>query len=275
MDAKYSGKVCVVTGAASGIGRAMAIDLANQGAILALSDVNEAGLNETRELIGDKGSNQIRVDVLDVADADAVSAYAETVKESLGDADYVMNIAGLTRIGTFEETSLESFEKVMDVNFWGVVRMSKAFLPQLVATKGALVNISSVFGLIGFEGQSHYCASKFAVRGFSETIAAELEEKGVRVVSVHPGGVATNIARNAQVDKMPDGQEKGDFEQRFDEVAKTTPADAAQTILNGAAAGKRRVLIGGDARFISFVQRLFPTNYFRIIRNFFGAEASS
>lgn len=266
MNSPYANKLCVVTGAGSGIGRAAALNLAKQGAALALSDINATGLEETKRLIGAPPSNRIRFDRLDVADAAAIENYARTVKESLGDADYVFNIAGLTRVGRFEDTPLSSFEKIMDVNFWGVVRMSKAFLPQLVATKGGLVNISSLFGLIGYPGQAHYCASKFAVRGFNETLAMEMEEKGVRVTSVHPGGVATAIARNAVVDKLPeDVADRKDFEANFDRAAITSPERAAEIILEGAARGRRRVIVGRDAKLVSFIQRLFPQSYGKLL----------
>lgn len=262
MNEHFKDKICVVTGAASGIGRATAINLARQGAAVAISDVNEAGLEETRAMMGAHASNRIRVDRLDVSDADAIIRYAAAIKESLGNADYVFNIAGLTRVGSFEETPLSSFEKIMDVNFWGVVRMSKAFLPQLIATKGGLVNISSLFGFIGYGGQAHYCASKFGVRGFSETIAQELAEKGVRVTSVHPGGVATSIARSAVVDSMPAHyKEKRELDERFDKAAITSAERAAEIILDGAARGKRRVVVGRDAKIVSFLQRLFPETY--------------
>ncbi len=258
----FDSKVCVVTGAASGIGRALAINLARQGAALAISDVNESGLGETRALMGEVSSNRIRIDRLDVADPIAIEAYAATVKESLGDADFVFNIAGLTRVGTFEETPLSSFEKIMDVNFWGVVRMTKAFLPQLISTRGGVVNVSSLFGFIGYAGQAHYCASKFAVRGFNETIAQELAEKGVRVTSVHPGGVDTAIVRNATIDVMPkDLSDKSELEKRFKKAAITSPERAAEIILDGAAKGRRRVVVGRDAKIISFIQRLFPETY--------------
>lgn len=258
----FKDKICVVTGAASGIGRAVAVNLAKQGAAVAISDVNEEGLEETRQMMGAQTSNRIRVDKLDVADPDAILRYADAIKESLGDADYVFNIAGLTRVGRFDETPLSSFEKIMDVNFWGVVRMTKAFLPQLIATKGGVVNISSLFGLIGFSGQAHYCASKFGVRGFSETIAQELAEKGVSVTSVHPGGVDTGIVRNAQIDVMPtDVKERTEMEQRFKKAAITTPERAAEIILDGTARRKRRVIVGKDAKALSFIQRLFPESY--------------
>jgi short-subunit dehydrogenase len=271
----FVGKICVVTGAASGIGRAVAINLARHGAALAISDVNEEGLAETRRMMDAPASNRIRVDRLDVADAAAIERYAATIKESLGDADYVFNIAGLTRVGTFEETPLSSFEKIMDVNFWGVVRMSKAFLPQLIATKGGLINISSLFGFIGYGGQAHYCASKFGVRGFSETIAQELSPKGVRVTSVHPGGVATAIARSAVVDAMPSQyKEKSEIDARFDKAAITSPARAAEIILDGAARGKRRVVVGRDARIASFVQRLFPESYWQKLGAFLPTDVT-
>ena len=267
--AEFSDKICVITGAGSGIGRAMAVTLARSGARLALSDINEEGLEETKKQIGEQ-SNKHRYDAFDVADEEAIPAYAQSVKESLGNADYVFNVAGLTRLGSFEETPLSSFEKVMDVNYWGVVRMCKAFLPQLLETKGGITNISSVFGLIGYPGQTHYCSSKFAVRGFSETLATELEDKGVSVTSVHPGGVATNIARSAEVDAMPEsGATREQMNERFDEAARTSPDKAAAVILKGTAKGKRRVLVGHDATVISTVQRLLPSNYWKWMSKIF------
>ncbi|MBL4620635.1 MAG: SDR family NAD(P)-dependent oxidoreductase [Marinicaulis sp.] len=266
MTDTFNNKLCVITGAGSGIGRALALDLATRGAALALSDINQDGLDETRKLIGDPPSNRIRFDRLDVTDADAIKTYGETIRESLGNADYVFNVAGLTRVGTFEETSLDSFEKVMEVNFWGVVRMTKAFLPQLIATKGGLINISSLFGLIGFPGQTHYCASKFAVRGFSETLAQELAGQGVCVTSVHPGGVATNIVNNAEVDAFPTQETtRADINATFDKAAITSARRAAKIILEGAAKKKRRVIVGRDAKIMSFIQRLLPQSYAKIL----------
>lgn len=269
----YRDKVCVVTGAASGIGRAMAIQLGAAGAALALSDVNEDGLAETVKLIGTSHSNRMMTDYLNVADAGAIADYAPKVEAALGPADYVFNVAGLSRVGHFENTPLESFEKVMDVNLYGVVRMSKAFLPQLLKTKGGLTNISSVFGLMGVKGQTHYCASKFAVRGFSESLASELKEKGVSVSSVHPGGVATNVARNAQVDALPDnGKSRDEMLAQFDQAAKTTSERAAEIILSGTAKGKRRIMVGNDSRVISAVVRLFPKSYSKVLNVITGGK---
>jgi len=253
----YKDKICVITGAASGIGRALAVELAEAGAVLALSDINAEGLEETAQMVG--GSNK----VMTVAD------YADKVVTNLGGSDFVFNVAGLTRVGNFVDTPLESMEKVMDVNYWGVVRMSKAFIDQILMRKGTLVNISSVFGFIGYAGQTHYCASKFAVRGFTETLAQELKGTGVGICSVHPGGIATNIARNAVADKLPDnGATREQMNAAFDKMAITTPKKAAQVILKGAAKKKRRILIGGDARFISIVSRLFPVRYSKILEKY-------
>lgn len=262
----YHGKICVITGAASGIGRALAVRLGAAGAMLALSDFDAEGLAETVRLLDGTNSNSILVDHLDVSDAEAIAAYAPRVQASLGAADYVFNVAGLTRMGSFDQTPLASMEKIMDVNYWGVVRMCKAFLPQVKRTKGGLVNIASIFSIIGFPGQTHYCASKFAVRGFSETLAQELADDGVRVSVVCPGGVATNISRNAKIDALPDGvQSREQANARFDKAAITSAADAAQIILDGAAKGKLQILVGKDAKRVSLIQRLFPQRYVKIL----------
>ena len=260
----YSGKICVISGAGSGIGRALALALSQAGAQLALSDINEDGLAETKSLLGQ--SNRVMTDKLDVADANAIEAYADHVQQSMGNADYVFNVAGIGRIGTFDESPLSSLETVMNINFYGVVRMSKAFLSQLKKTRGGLVNISSIFGVIGFPGQADYCASKFAVRGFSETLAIEMEPHGVSITSVHPGGVATNISRSAQIDAMPsNGMSREDMDAEFDKAAITTAEEAAKIILKGTAKRKRRVIVGKDAKVIQLVQRLFPEKYFKIL----------
>ena len=261
----YAEALCVITGAGSGIGRALALALNEYGAHLALSDIDAAGLAETKALL--EGSNHIITDKLDVSDADAIAAYAGHVKQAMGNADYVFNVAGIARVGSFDESPLSSFETVMNVNLYGVVRMSKAFLGQLKETQGGLVNISSIFGVIGFPGQADYCAAKFAVRGFSETLATEMEPHGVSVTSVHPGGVATNIARSAKVDAMPShGRPREEMDAEFDKAAITTADQAAAIILKGAAKGRRRVIVGKDAKLVQLISRLFPENYFKILR---------
>lgn len=259
----FKDKVCVVTGAASGMGRELARQLSEQGAVLAISDVNADGLEDTRAMLG--AGNRILVDVLDVSDKQTVLDYPAKVKAALGPADYVFNNAGLTRVGDVVNTPLESMEAIIDVNFWGVVRMTKVFLPQLLETKGAVTNISSLFGLIAYKGQAHYCASKFAVRGFTETLALELEGTGVGVCSVHPGGVQTNVARNALVDHIPDGQTKAEMNDDFDTLAITSVDKAVRIILAGTAKRKRRILVGKDAKIASFFQRLMPVKYQKIL----------
>ena len=264
----FEGKVCVITGAASGMGRELARQLSEAGAVLAISDIDEAGLEATRKMIG--AGNQILVDVLDVSDKQAVLDYPAKVEAALGPADYVFNNAGLTRVGDVMNTPLESMEQVIDVNVWGVIRMTKVFLPQLIRTKGAVTNISSIFGMIAFTGQAHYCASKFAVRGFTETLALEMENAGtgVGVCCVHPGGVQTNVARNAIVDYIPEGLSKSEMDENFDAVAITPVDKAVKVILDGTAKRKPRIMVGTDAKLASFFQRLMPIRYHKFIRLF-------
>ena len=259
----FKGKVCVITGAASGMGRELARQLSEQGAVLAISDVNADGLEETRKIIG--AGNRILVDVLDVSDKQVVLDYPAKVRAALGPADYVFNNAGLARVGDVVNTPLESMEQVIDVNFWGVVRMTKVFLPHLLDTKGVVTNISSLFGLIAYKGQAHYCASKFAVRGFTETLALELDGTGVGVCCVHPGGVKTNIARNARVDHIEDGLTKAEMDDEFDTLAITPVDKAVQIILDGTAKRKRRIIVGKDAKIASFFQRMMPVKYQKVL----------
>ncbi len=266
----FQNKVAVITGAGSGIGRALARDLAAAGARLALSDVNQVGLQETADSLG-LGSDRLITEAFDVADRDAFYAFAERVTGHFGAAHLVFNNAGVALGATVEDMSYEDFEWLMGINFWGVVHGTKAFLPHLKAAgDGHIVNVSSVFGLIGVPTQSAYNASKFAVRGVTEALRQELEMEGGRVscTSVHPGGIKTNIARNA---RMGAGVEKitaadADKARRdFEKMFRTTPEEASQTILKGVKGNKRRVLIGSDARAIDSMQRLMPTAYQRIM----------
>src|SRR5680860_138574 len=201
------GKVVVITGAGSGIGRALALNVAAKGAILALSDVDEVGLLETVERARTQTAREIRTDKLDVRDRDEMASYAASVKEQFGRVNVVVNNAGVALHGDFEEVSYEQFEWVMGINFWGVVNGTKEFLPHLVESgDGHVVNISSLFGLMGMPGQSAYNASKFAVRGFTEALRQEMlmAKHPVQVSCVHPGGIRTAIARNARTTESHD-----------------------------------------------------------------------
>ena len=250
------GKVVVITGAGSGIGRALALAAARQGAVLALSDWDEVGLVETAQQVQTSTHREVRTDKLDVRDRDAMRAYAASVAEELGRVNVVVNNAGVALHGDFEEMSYDDFEWVMDVDFWGVVQGTKEFLPHLIASgDGHVVNISSLFGLVGMPGQTAYNAAKFGVRGFTEALRQEMILAGhpVQVTCVHPGGIKTAIVRNARVT------------QHFDtKLARMTPDRAAEIILDGVLANKPRVLVGSDAKALDWVQRLLGARYQRL-----------
>jgi len=267
--------VAVVTGAASGIGRALAIHFAQLGvAGVAISDVNEAGLSETAE-ISAKNGVAVSAHVCDVSKLDQVERYAAEVIARHGRATHLVNNAGVGLIGRFEQLSIEDFEWLMGINFWGVVYGCKIFLPLLKQEPEAhIVNVSSVFGLIAPEEQTAYCASKFAVRGFTESLRHELTDTNVSVTSVHPGGVLTNIVRNSRVGEKTPGEWKDQGTKLFDKIAKTTPEQAAEDIINAIDTKNPRLLIGKDARAISHVSRLFPKRYLRIIERLNGHKMS-
>ena len=251
--------VAVVTGAGSGIGRALAQLLAARGCRLALADVNEASLKETAGAL----SAEVITQQLDVADRAAVYAFAERVTKHYGTAHVVINNAGVAVSQTVNDMTWEDFEWLMGINFWGVAYGTKAFLPTLLAqNEGAIVNISSVFGIIGVPTQSAYNAAKFAVRGFTEALRHELKDTKVRAISVHPGGIRTNIARASRFYKDPLGNSnRDDMAGRFEKLARTTPERAAAVIVRGIEKGSPRVLIGADAVLIDKIQRLMPENY--------------
>jgi NAD(P)-dependent dehydrogenase (short-subunit alcohol dehydrogenase family) len=256
----FRGRVAAVTGAGSGIGRALARELTARGAHVALSDVDGAGLAETVALCEGSGV-KVTSHRVDVADRDAVYAWAEQVVAGHGRVNLVVNNAGVALAATIEGMSYDDFEWLMSINFWGVVHGTKAFLPHLKAAgEGHVVNMSSVFGLVSVPGQAAYNAAKFAVRGFTDALRMELEMSpcGVSCTTVHPGGVKTNIARNARVDPSvaatlshPDAAAD-----EFDKMARTTPESAARQILLGVTRDRRRVLVGPDAAVIDLVSRL-------------------
>lgn len=266
----FRDRVAVITGAGSGIGRALAIELGAAGCKLALSDINEAAVKQVAKELKAAGRDVI-ADRLDVADREAFYAYADKVAKKFGTVNLVINNAGVAVGSTVEQTSYEDFEWLMGINFWGVVYGTKAFLPHLKkADEGHIVNISSVFGLIGVPSQSAYNAAKFAVRGFTESLRQELELEGssVSCTTVHPGGIKTNIARNARMNdsvKEITGKSGESNVKDFEKMFRTTPEEAAATIIAGIRGNKRRVLIGADAVAIDTMQRLLPTSYQKLM----------
>jgi NADP-dependent 3-hydroxy acid dehydrogenase YdfG len=260
----FAGKVAVVTGAGSGIGQALAVELARSGASLAISDVNTEGLAQTEEQLKAVGA-PVKTDRLDVSEREAFLAYADAVNEHFGKVNQIYNNAGIAFTGDIEISQFKDIERVMDVDFWGVVNGTKAFLPHLIASgDGHVVNVSSVFGLFSVPGQAAYNAAKFAVRGFTEALRQEMWVAGhpVKVTTVHPGGVKTGIARNATA---AEGLDAAKLASVFDKkMASTTPEKAAQVILDGVRKNKPRVLVGTDAKVLDAVVRLTGPGYQRL-----------
>lgn len=267
-----AGKNVVITGAASGIGRSLAVLAASRGAAVALSDVDTEGLEVTALLVKEATGQSPRTDLLDVRDREAWQAYAETLVGALGRIDALVNNAGVALHGDFEQLSYEDLEWIIDIDFWGVVNGSKSFLPHLVASgDGRLVNVSSLFGLMAVPGQSAYNAAKFAVRGFTEAIRQEMlvNQRPVKVTCVHPGGIKTAIARNARAVGV-DQRTTSDF---FDKhLARTTADSAARTILDGMEAGRARVLVGLDARVLDLQVRVLGSLYQRVVARVTGRQ---
>lgn len=269
----FKHKVAAVTGAGSGIGRALSVELAKAGASLAISDIDATRVEETASMLRAEGV-EVLSDVLDVSDKDAVFAWADKVAAHFGKVNLIFNNAGVALSATVDEISYEDFQWVFDINFWGVVHGTKAFLPHLTAAgDGHIINISSVFGLIAVPGLSAYNTSKFAVRGFTETLRQELDiaKSGVSCSCVHPGGIQTNIARDATMrDSMKKivGEDLEESSRNFEKLFSTTPTEAAQTILRGVKRDKRRILIGKDAVAIDSGQRMLPSFYQFIVSKF-------
>lgn len=273
---KYKNKVAVVTGAGSGIGRAIALELASHGASLALSDVNMVGLEETQALVQARYSDVVvNIYPLDVSDQQAVLDHAQQVSDDFSNIHFVFNNAGVALSSNLDVVKRKDFDWIMNINFWGVVNGTEAFLPHLKASakKGDtshIVNISSVFGMISLPTQGCYNASKFAVRGYTEALRQEMiaDDHHVGVNCIHPGGIATEIARNARVGQ---GDDKEALAKDFDKLARTTPKQAAQTILAGVNKNKARIMIGADAHVIHFLVRLLGAGYQVLTRKFMGA----
>jgi NADP-dependent 3-hydroxy acid dehydrogenase YdfG len=255
-------KVVVITGAGSGIGRALAVNLARRGSLLALSDVDETGLADTVAQAGRAGAPAVRSDRLDVADRDAMARYALDVVQQFGRVNVVVNNAGVSLTGDFTDLEYADIDWIVGVNLWGVLHGTKEFLPHLIASgDGHVVNLSSLFGLISVPGQSIYNATKYAVRGMSEALREEMLVAGhpVGVTSVHPGGIKTDIVRNSRVSAKED---KEATSQLFDDkLAKMTPEKAAEIIVNGVLKNKARVLVGLDAHALHHMAKLLGSRY--------------
>ncbi|MEV6426329.1 SDR family NAD(P)-dependent oxidoreductase [Nocardia sp. NPDC051463] len=267
---RFEGRVAVITGAGSGIGRALALDLAKKGAKLALSDIDTEGLAETVRQATALGAD-VKSDRLDVAEREAVLAYADGVVAHFGTVNQIYNNAGIAYNGTVEKSEFKDIERIMDIDFWGVVNGTKAFLPHLIASgDGHIVNISSLFGLVAVPGQSAYNAAKFAVRGFTEALRQEMliAEHPVKVTCVHPGGIKTAVARNARVAEDEDAQTFAEFFDKW--LAIHSPEMAAATILNGVRKGSARIVIGWEAKALDVLARISGSSYQRIMATGFA-----
>lgn len=264
----FEGKVVAITGAGSGIGRAIALELAGRGVRLALSDVNQRALEESMSLLPTR--LEARAYTVDVSSREAVFRLADDVKRDFGTVHVVVNNAGTSVIASVENLTIDEIERVLNINLWGVVYGTKAFLPILLGQReGCIVNMSSVFGLVAVPGQAAYAMSKFAVRGLTETLWQELEGTGVRAVLVHPGGINTHISSNAL-----SAQHEGDYERRlaqaFNGQMTTAPEECARQIVAGLIRGDRRLLVGNGARTIHWISRLFPDTYGALMRRKLG-----
>ena len=262
-----SNKVVAITGAGSGIGRALALGFAARGSLLALSDRDAEGLAETAELVrAARPSVRLRTDEVDVSNESVVGDWAKAVADDFGRVNVVVNNAGVAFSGDVTDSTLKDLQWVMDINFYGVVHGTTSFLPHLIASgEGHVVNISSLFGLLATPSQSQYTAAKFAVRGWTETLREEMLIAGhkVNVTSVHPGGIKTGIARNGRAAEGLDAVKIAAF---FDsKLAKMEPAQAAEIIIKGVEKNKARVLVGADAHALNLLQKVLGSRYQRLV----------
>ncbi len=263
------GKVAVITGGGSGIGRALAVRMSERGSPVALADFDAEGLAETESMV----PGPVLTRELDVRDRTAMMAFAAAVNEwDAGQLGFVINNAGVTTSQAFADSAPEDDEWVLDVNFGGVVNGSHAFLPLLLKQgSGSLVNVSSIFGVIGFPYQSAYCASKHAVRGFTEALRHEMRGTGIRIAVVHPGGVKTNIVANARFHADDAGHsDVSEAAEQFASLARATPEKAARIIQTGIEAGKPRIRVGADAVAMDLMARLAPVRYYDLLERLMG-----
>jgi short-subunit dehydrogenase len=263
---KLGNRVAVITGAGSGIGRATALAMARRGCHLALADINEAGAQDTAraaQVLGVRATAHR----LDVADRAAVAAFPKEVRQAHERVDILMNNAGVALGGTFEQVSEADFDWLLEINFHGVVRMTRAFLPLLHGSDDArIVNVSSIYGIIAPPGQAAYSASKFAVRGFSNVLRHELEGTTVGVSVVHPGGVATSISKNARIPAGAPGDEVERHRKTMEKLLRMPPEQAGEIIVRGIEKRKARILVGSDAKAAAFLERLAPVAYWKLLK---------
>ena len=276
-----SGSAAAVTGAASGIGRALALELAARGCDLALADRDEAGLQqlaaEIGKEIGKGGTRKVTTHRVDVGEPAQIQQFAQAAIAAHPSLNILINNAGVSLLGAFNEVDQAQMEWLININFWGVVHGTRAFLPHLSKQREAhIVNLSSIFGILAPPGQTAYCAAKFAVRGFSESLRHELAmaNSPVKLSVVHPGGVLTNIVRNSRSGSgIADNARRAESIDRFDAIAKTTPPIAAQRIITGIEKNQPRILIGNDARFMDLLQRFRPATYWAVLAKRIGRAA--
>ncbi len=263
----FNGKVAAITGAGSGMGQAIAVELAKLGCAVAISDVNDKGLLETEHMLSPYPVKHSR-HLVDVSDRDAVESYAREVNSIHGSVNMIFNNAGVSVTDTAEHMNLTDFEWLMSINFWGVVYGTRAFLPYLKAADEAhIINTSSIFGILAFPSQTAYNASKFAVRGYTEALRQELEDTGIAVSCVHPGGVKTNIIKTSRYSPSDNSSPtKEEFEATFEELAALTSEQAAQQILDGVKKNQPRILVGKDAKLLTLISRIFPVAYPRVLK---------
>jgi short-subunit dehydrogenase len=261
------GAAAAVTGAASGIGKALAIELAARGAELALADRDEAGLASVAAEIGSKA--KVSTHRVDVGEPAQIAGFVREAIAAHPALNIVVNNAGVALLGQFHEIDQAQMEWLFNINFWGAVHSTRAFLPHLATRREAhIVNVSSIFGIVAPPGQTAYAAAKFALRGFSESLRHELQmaNSPVRLSVVHPGGILTNIVRNSRAGSgVTDNARRAESIERFDQIAKTTPQQTARTIIDGIERNRPRILIGGDARMMDFLQRLRPATYWAVL----------
>ena len=262
----FRDKICVVTGAGSGIGAACAQALAAEGAYVVMTDIRADMLETAHKEIVEAGG-RAETHIVDVSDRDAMFALADKVDKAHGGADLILNNAGVAHSATVADMTMDNFSWVMDIDFWGVVYGTQAFLPHFLKRgSGHVANVSSIFGLIGVPSQSAYNAAKYAVLGFSEALRHEMVEHNVGVTVIHPGGINTNIVRHARLSQGPNAEaEHEEAIIKFQELTMTQPDKAAQIILKAIRKNKARVLVGPDALFVDFIRRIAPVKYLSLL----------